>query len=359
MIDFIFSFFHFVVGLCTYNDSSLLCATIPVDIGAALIGGASSLLGSALGFGSNSSANRTNVKLARETNALNYKMFQEQNQYNSYMWNAANEYNSPSNQVKRALLAGLNPYFDVGNLVSASNSSAPSSLSLPSMSTPVVRPYDPQPAFSQIGDIASNVMLKRAQINNLNQQTQESKDLTYAKVQNYIAQNEDLKHSARLKKWTADLKRDTYNYDLQSALYNQNILREQWLQNMAQTKVANIQSEMAKMHLDVYDKELYYNIAQQAANVFLTQAQTNKTYKEASLAAARVIESEARTEGIRISNEQASQLVPYVVDKAAYDSYKNRMEYRVYKKFGTYDVGRKSHKSTHGSLGLSKYFGRL
>lgn len=359
MIDLIICIIDFFVGIFSFDDSSVYCAGIPVDIGAALIGGASSLLGSALGFGSNTSANRTNVRLARETNALNYKMFLEQNQYNRDMWNANNEYNSPSNQVKRALLAGLNPYFDAGNLVSASNSTAPSSVPLPSLSTPSVRPYDPQSAFSQVGDIASNVMLKRAQINNLNQQTQSSKQLTYAQVKEYLARSEDLKHSAQFRAITNNLLRDTYDYEKQSKMYNSYILREQWLQNMAQTKIANVQAEMAKMHLATYPKELQLGITQQIANVMLTKAQTHRTYKEAALAAAQTIESQVRAEGYRISNEQAYQLVPYVVDKAAYDSYQARQEYQVYRKFGTKDVGRKTHRTTEGSLGISKYFGGM
>ena len=359
VIDLFICIFNYLLGIFTYNDTSVFTAGIPVDIGAALIGGASSLLGSALGSVSNSSANRSNVRLARETNALNYKMFLEQNQYNREMWNANNEYNSPSNQVKRALQAGLNPYFDVGNLVSASNSSAPTSTSLPSLSTPVVRPYDPQPAFSQVGDIASNLMLKRAQINNLNQQTQSSKQLTYAQVKEYLARSEDLKRSAQFRALTNNLLRDTYDYEKQSKMYNSFVLREQWLQNMAQTKIANVQAEMAKMHLETYPKELQLGITQQIANVMLTKAQTNKTYKEAALAAAQTIESQVRADGYRIANDQAYQLVPYVVDKAAYESYQTRQEYQVYRKFGTKDIGRKSHRTQQGSLGISKYVGGM
>lgn len=362
MFDFISFIFDFVVGLITYNDSNIICAVMGLDdalIGSAVIGAGANLLGGLFGSKNNSKANKMNLQIARETNALNYKMFQEQQKYNYDMWNMNNRYNSPTSQVQRALEAGLNPYFNTGDLVSASNTSAPSSPSLPSLVTPHVEAYDPSPVFSNIGNNISNLLMQQAQINNLNQQTQSSKDVTYAQVKQYLAQTEDLKHSARFRALSNNLLHDTYNYQKQSQMYNSYIMREQWLQNMAQTKIANVQSKMAEMHLETYPQELQLHITQLAANIMLTKAQTHNTYKQAALAAAQTIESQVRAEGYRISNEQAYQLVPYVVDKAAYDSYKNRMEYQVYRGFGTYDIGRKTHRTQHGSLGISKHFGGM
>ena len=362
MFDILFSLYDFVIGLLTYNDTSLCCAIMGVDDAimlGATIGAGSNLLGGILGKRANDKANKINLQLARETNALHYKMFQEQNNYNREMWYMNNEYNSPSSQVQRALSAGLNPYFNVGELVSASNSSAPTSTSLPNLVTPQVRPYDMSPIFSNIGNTMGGLLEQQARIHNLNQQTQASKDITMAQIKEYLARTEDLKHSAQFRALTNNLLRDTYDYEKQSKMYNSYIMREQWLQNMAQTKIANVQAEMAKMHLETYPKELQLGITQQIANIMLTKAQTHKTYKEAALAAAQTIESQVRAEGYRISNDQAYQLVPYVVDKAAYDSYQTRQEYLVYRKFGTKDVGRKTHRTQQGSLGLSKHFGGM
>lgn len=52
-------------------------------IGGALISGASSLLGGMFGSASQSSANRTNLQIARETNQMQYQMFQEQNAFSN------------------------------------------------------------------------------------------------------------------------------------------------------------------------------------------------------------------------------------------------------------------------------------
>lgn len=362
MIDFFNYLYTFVIGLLTYDDCTVFKCVMGVDdaiMMSAAISAGSNLLGGILGKKSNDAANKTNLRIARETNALNYKMFQEQNDYNRVMWNLNNAYNSPSAQVQRALAAGLNPYFNAGDLVSASNSSAPTSVSLPSLQTAQVHPYDWQTPFNAIGQTATDFMLRRAQIHNLNQQTQESKDLTYQRVKNYIAQNEDLKHSARLKDYAANLARDTFDYNKQMSMYNANIAREQWLQNMAQSKIANINAKMAELHLEQYPQELRNNLIKQVADILLTKAQTHATYKQAALAAAQTVESQARAEGYRISNEQAHQLVPYIVDQAAYDSYMKRAQYNVYTHFGTTDIGRKSHSKMHGSLGLSKHFGGM
>ena len=362
MFDILFSIYDFVIGLLTYNDTFVYCAVMGVDdaiMMSAAISAGSNLLGGILGKKSNDAANKTNLRIARETNALNYKMFQEQNDYNRDMWNLNNEYNSPSAQVQRALAAGLNPYFNLGDLVSASSSSAPTSTSLPIMQSAQVHPFDWQTPFNAIGQTATDFMLRRAQIHNLNQQTQESKDLTYQKVKSYIAQREDLKHSARLKEYAADLAHDTYDYNKQMSMYNANIAREQWLQNMSQSKIANVNAKMAELRLEQYPQELRNNLIKQVADILLTKAQTHATYKQAALAAAQTIESQARAEGYRISNEQAHQLVPYIVDQAAYDSYMKRAQYQVYSHFGTTDIGRKSHSKMHGSLGLSRYVGGM
>ena len=78
-------------------------------------------------------SNKTNKKIARETNALNYKMFQEANEYNLDMWNRTNQYNSPLNQRRLLEEAGYNPasLLDAPSLGAASQ--APGSVQPPQM----------------------------------------------------------------------------------------------------------------------------------------------------------------------------------------------------------------------------------
>lgn len=109
--------------------------------GAALITAGSNVLGNILGFGSQSSANATNLQIARETNAQNYKMFQEQLAYNENMWNKQNEYNLPKNQAQRLLEAGINPatVFGNGAITPAGQLVAPQA---PQMQGAHVNPYN-------------------------------------------------------------------------------------------------------------------------------------------------------------------------------------------------------------------------
>ena len=74
---------------------------IAAQVGAAVVSGASSLLGGLLGNHAQSSANRTNLQIARETNAANQQLADKQNQWNLDQWNRENEYNSAAAQKQR------------------------------------------------------------------------------------------------------------------------------------------------------------------------------------------------------------------------------------------------------------------
>lgn len=115
------------VDSCPFTPRSKMIDPVT---GAALITGGAELLGNILGFGSQSSANATNLQIARETNAQNYKIFQEQQAYNTDMWNKQNEYNLPKNQAQRLLDAGINPaaVFGTGAVSEAGSLTAPQAI---------------------------------------------------------------------------------------------------------------------------------------------------------------------------------------------------------------------------------------
>lgn len=81
-------------------------------IGGALIGLGGSLLESIFNSSSQSSANATNIKLARE-----------QRRWNEKMWNKNNAYNTPLAQMQRYAAAGLNPNLIYENGTSGASSS--------------------------------------------------------------------------------------------------------------------------------------------------------------------------------------------------------------------------------------------
>lgn len=93
-----------------------------IGAGAGIVG---DLLGGLFGKSSQSSANKANIQMQRETNELNYKMFQEQQQNAWDMWNANNAYNTPENQRKLLESAGYNPSLLSPGVSSATPINAP------------------------------------------------------------------------------------------------------------------------------------------------------------------------------------------------------------------------------------------
>lgn len=131
---------------------------MPLDplIGSALISGASSLLGGIFGSGAQSSANRTNLQIARETNQMQYQMFQEQNAFNERMYNQMQQYNTPAAQMQRYQDAGINPYIAAGNVQSGNAQSALQSAQPLPLHTAQVMPVDAfKDTFTQIGNVIS------------------------------------------------------------------------------------------------------------------------------------------------------------------------------------------------------------
>lgn len=94
-------------------------------LGAVIAGGAS-LLGSALGFGSQKKTNKANMELAKYQNEWQTQENEKAYQRNLQMWNLQNEYNSPTQQMARLRSAGLNPNLVYGSGVTGNSAgSAP------------------------------------------------------------------------------------------------------------------------------------------------------------------------------------------------------------------------------------------
>lgn len=95
-------------------------------IGAAIIGGLGSIVGSAIGASSQRRVNIQNMELAKYQN--NWQTAENDKAYarNLEMWNMQNAYNSPTAQMSRLRQAGLNPNLVYGNGVTGNSSgSAP------------------------------------------------------------------------------------------------------------------------------------------------------------------------------------------------------------------------------------------
>nr|DAR48357.1 MAG TPA: hypothetical protein [Microviridae sp.] len=118
------------------------------ELAESLIGVGSSFLTDIFGSIGQRNTNRTNLQIARETNAQNMKLMQTQQRWNELMyqrqyddnlalWNMQNDYNDASSQRQRLEAAGLNPYMMMngGSAGTAQGIDAPSpqNLSVPTM----------------------------------------------------------------------------------------------------------------------------------------------------------------------------------------------------------------------------------
>lgn len=112
-----------------------------------LISAAGGIIGSALGWGSQSSSNAANMELAK------YKYDKDLE-----MWNRQNAYNTPAAQMQRYATAGINP----NTVVSQGNNGNASSM--PSFEAPELKPYT---GFGDLGaGAASNQILGKMQLDN-------------------------------------------------------------------------------------------------------------------------------------------------------------------------------------------------
>ena len=95
-------------------------------VGAAIIGGLGSIVGSVIGANSQRRANIQNTELAKYQN--NWQTAENEKAYarSLEMWNLQNAYNSPTAQMSRLRQAGLNPNLVYGNGVTGNSAgSAP------------------------------------------------------------------------------------------------------------------------------------------------------------------------------------------------------------------------------------------
>lgn len=124
-------------------------------VGAGIIEAGANILGGIGNMFSQSSANETNIKLARENRA-----------WQESMWQKQNEYNAPVEQIKRLRAAGLNPalMYGQGNTGNAG--------SVGSVSTPQVQPVTGlNEGISRAGDSIANAIMQLEQVKQMRAQT--------------------------------------------------------------------------------------------------------------------------------------------------------------------------------------------
>lgn len=296
-------------------------------VGAALVAGGSSLLGSLLGIGSQSSANAQNLQLMRETNQMNYKIADEQNRnaYNQFAQNLAwlKEQYYDTGQYERLVKslgrAGLNPALAFGNVspVGSVGQASPTAFHVAQMEAGHVDPLSFDGLSESVGNAVNAYFQNKlvdAQVENVSQDTQtkrlnnasladrnllELRNL-YEDVQDKLAQR-DLSKSQRkyykaLEKQISrqvDLFNDTYN-ELKSRESKSNRLIDaqaenqlsQSVLNMVESRLkpalANMQIRLSNAQIGVFNEQAR-NIAQQTITEFERGQLTNRQAFEQTL----------------------------------------------------------------------------
>ena len=137
----------------------------------AIIAGGASLLGSALGFGSQKKTNKANMELAKYQNEWQTQENEKAYQRNLQMWNLQNEYNSPTQQMARLRAAGLNPNLVYGNGVTGNSSGSAPQYQPADIKRAELSPYR---GWNQgLSDAVSNFLAfrsNRAQVENMEAQ---------------------------------------------------------------------------------------------------------------------------------------------------------------------------------------------
>ena len=308
----------------------------PLSLGAgtaiaAGISGLSSIFGGILGKNSQSSANRTNLQINRENQAWNEKMMDKQNAWNLAQWNRENEYNSAAQQVARFRAAGLNPYLMIQNGSAGSASSVTSAAPGNAGMSNTVSPFDYSAAGvgNAVTQYYSNQLMsanvRKAIADAVGQEKQNTwlDTKLQAEIEN-IKQN--TKSSAAQAEWTKFQKfhAQTMLPGLlaQQDLQNQS-LAETIVNQRANTYFTEMQTALASANLAWLPKVKEAELAQLAAQTFAAVEAGKLSRKQGELAIQNALESEARTQGQKLTNFQSRYIVSklsWEADKAKWDA---------------------------------------
>lgn len=152
-----------------------------------------SILGGLLGASSSKQATKSAIKASKEMQA-------NQQAFALKMFDLNNEYNLPVNQFQRLSDAGINPYFAFGNVTGQSVPISPAG----SPSAPVDQSGQfISQSFDRVAQQVYNSSMLKAQINNLNSQTEaQNINNNYSDMRNALSLQETLSRIANIDKDT-------------------------------------------------------------------------------------------------------------------------------------------------------------
>lgn len=271
--------------------------------GQTIAGVGSSLLSNIFGASNTKKTNENNLKINQMNNEFNERMMQKQLDYNTMMWNKQNAYNTPEALKAR----GINPYASMmggnfGSVQALGSSAASAAGSAPQQSF--------QPNFQGIPEAI--LMTKQG-------------EMLDAQIHQQITDNQT--RAFKNMQEIADAIATTKNKEIQAKLqqvqlsYADEVQMEQLRNQRATTDKILRETLLLDKNLSIFDEQTRLAFAQQSANILLTNAQQRKTKQETIHEIQKMIETTARTRGIKISNDVARRTADSLVNKAYSESY--------------------------------------
>lgn len=309
-------------------------------VAASLISGGASLLGGIANSASQSSANRANLQIARETNQMQYQMFQEQNAFNERMYNQMQQYNTPAAQMQRYSDAGINPYIAAGNVQTGNVQSALQSAQPQPLHTAQMMPATGiGDSFSQIGNIISQYAQNELALSQAQKNRAEANwidPLNGAQLNKMSAETNNLYQQGSLLGLDYKLKHDTLgNYIKLSDLSVINAEKTNEQLDVI-TQSARLENALKNINLGIqskYGERLFVaQLSKTLAESFATQAGVSQRDAQiaidkqnantnAAVGAAQIqnlvanaIKATEEATGVKIDNETSRKIQNFVVD---------------------------------------------
>lgn len=269
-------------------------------------------IGGAFGFANNQATNKANLQIARETNASQERMFNQQLDWNLAQWERNNEYNTPTAQMQRYRDAGLNPYLMMnGGAAGSGNSSAPASgVNPPQQHTATMQPDTSiKDSLMKMAEFDYNKRLMDAEASNkeedakgkvIDNMTRSAENA--ARIEELTQRVSNGKARQDLDKIELQLKRATFNDSVVFAkLQNKSLEEQNELTHQSRLGVI-LDNDLKNMKNANYPAEFAANLAYVWSQVGLNKAMTATQVSEQKKLAQDVVESVARSAGIRLDN---------------------------------------------------------
>lgn len=308
-----------------------------------------SIAGGLFGKKGSDHAAKTQLQIARETNANNYRIAQENNAFNERMVDKMNEYNSAKNQRARLEEAGLNPYLmmdggSAGTATTAPTADTSSVQSAPDVGGTIASGAQQlgssiSSAASQISQQVYNSSLQEANVRKANADASSSEqDALLKGIESQFAAQRFLL-DLKLKEMQGKVSEQDYYYlrdsmqdRLDSVKFQNTLTGSQSSYYNQMAGLVDVQRQIEKTNLDWLPREKQAGLAATLQNVRTMVSQMHLNYAQAKNAYAMAALNYAQEAGVRINNRLQDSIFDLSVGMAENSYLKGYAEQEQYRR---------------------------